>query len=63
MYELHVMKWHVKSMKRYVMISKLYVYSILWMTWHYDKWMKYNPVRIMHDMRTEKWENDINVKR
>ena len=25
--------------------------------------MKYNPVRIMHDMRTEKWENDINVKR
>ena len=26
------------------------------MIWYHDKWMKYNPVRIMHDMRTEKWE-------
>ena len=38
------------------MSPKLYVYNMLWMTWYHDKRHEYNPVRIMHEMRSEKWE-------
>ena len=55
LYESHIMKWYVKSMKRYVMSP-----TLTWLKACYE-WhditindMKYNPVRIMHGMRTEK---------
>ena len=47
-YEMYMRRCYVKSMERYVMSIKLYVYS-----------MKYNSVRFMYDMRTGKMRNDM----
>ena len=52
-YDMYMMKFYVENMERYVMFRKLYVYK-----WHEITIndMKYNPIRIMYDMWTEKWE-------
>ena len=55
-YDVYMMKYYVKSIELYVMSLKLCVYSMIWMTWITINGMKYNPVRIMYDLRIEEWE-------
>ena len=56
-YDVYMMKCYVKSIERYVRSLKNCVYTA-WYEWHEItiNIMKYNPIRIMYDLRTEEWE-------